>query len=174
MTAALAVPAHQPASARLRRLAERVAGGADQRVSVGELVDALGDTGLGLTLLLLMLPVYVAIPGLPVGIVFGALVALLGIQLLRGAVREADASRTAQAIRSAARTLSEVVPPRDHAVLREYVEVIAVAVAVAMAIRTFFLQPFKSPTGSMQPTLFGEHAGSRVPDGHGMVDLVVL
>ena len=30
-----------------------------------------------------------------------------------------------------------------------------VALAVAMAIRTFFLQPFKIPTGSMQPTLFG-------------------
>jgi len=30
-----------------------------------------------------------------------------------------------------------------------------VALAVAMGIRTFFLQPFKIPTGSMQPTLFG-------------------
>jgi len=38
---------------------------------------------------------------------------------------------------------------------RENVEVLLVALAVAMAIRTFFLQPFKIPTGSMQPTLFG-------------------
>ncbi|MEI9961329.1 MAG: S26 family signal peptidase [Limisphaerales bacterium] len=30
-----------------------------------------------------------------------------------------------------------------------------VALTVAMAIRTFFLQPFKIPTGSMQPTLYG-------------------
>jgi signal peptidase I len=30
-----------------------------------------------------------------------------------------------------------------------------VALAVAMGIRTFILQPFKIPTGSMQPTLFG-------------------
>lgn len=42
-----------------------------------------------------------------------------------------------------------------HPRLRENFEVMLVALAVAMAIRTFFLQPFKIPTGSMQPTLFG-------------------
>jgi signal peptidase I len=45
--------------------------------------------------------------------------------------------------------------PYPHAAWRENVEVLLVALAVAMAIRTFFLQPFKIPTGSMQPTLFG-------------------
>lgn len=39
--------------------------------------------------------------------------------------------------------------------IRENVEVFLVALAVAMGIRTFFLQPFKIPTGSMQPTLYG-------------------
>ncbi|MFA6546281.1 MAG: signal peptidase I [Limisphaerales bacterium] len=42
-----------------------------------------------------------------------------------------------------------------HANWRENVEVVLVAIAVAMAIRTYFLQPFKIPTGSMQPTLYG-------------------
>jgi len=42
-----------------------------------------------------------------------------------------------------------------HASWRENVEVVLVAIAVAMAIRTYFLQPFKIPTGSMQPTLYG-------------------
>src|SRR6266404_6004581 len=45
--------------------------------------------------------------------------------------------------------------PYPNASARENVEVLLVAIAVAMAIRTFFLQPFKIPTGSMQPTLFG-------------------
>src|SRR5439155_6755708 len=45
--------------------------------------------------------------------------------------------------------------PYPNAGFRENVEVLLVAIAVAMAIRTFFLQPFKIPTGSMQPTLYG-------------------
>ncbi len=45
--------------------------------------------------------------------------------------------------------------PYPNAGLRENVEVFLVAIAVAMAIRTFFAQPFKIPTGSMQPTLYG-------------------
>jgi signal peptidase I len=51
--------------------------------------------------------------------------------------------------------------PYPHAAWRENVEVLLVALAVAMAIRTFFIQPFKIPTGSMQPTLFGV---TSVPD----------
>ncbi|MGO9588189.1 MAG: S26 family signal peptidase [Limisphaerales bacterium] len=53
--------------------------------------------------------------------------------------------------------------PYPHALWRENVEVILVAVAVAMAIRTFFLQPFKIPTGSMQPTLFGVNSKNYLP-----------
>ncbi|MBU6411625.1 MAG: S26 family signal peptidase, partial [Verrucomicrobia bacterium] len=45
--------------------------------------------------------------------------------------------------------------PYPNPVWRENVEVLLVAIAVAMGIRTLFLQPFKIPTGSMQPTLYG-------------------
>ena len=38
---------------------------------------------------------------------------------------------------------------------RENFEVLVVALAVAMAFRAYFYQPFQIPTGSMQPTLYG-------------------
>ena len=50
---------------------------------------------------------------------------------------------------------SKWLKPYPHPAWRENVEVLLVAIAVAMGIRTFFLQPFKIPTGSMQPTLYG-------------------
>jgi len=53
--------------------------------------------------------------------------------------------------------------PYPHALWRENVEVLLVAIAVAMGIRTFFLQPFKIPTGSMQPTLFGVTSKNYLP-----------
>lgn len=52
-------------------------------------------------------------------------------------------------------TANAWLKPYPSAGIRENIEVLLVAVAVAMAIRTFFIQPFKIPTGSMQPTLYG-------------------
>ncbi|MBU8901472.1 MAG: signal peptidase I [Victivallales bacterium] len=55
------------------------------------------------------------------------------------------------------RSYGGILPPAKHAWIRECLDIIAVAVAVAFGIRGLFLQPFKIPTSSMQPTLFGIH-----------------
>ena len=51
-----------------------------------------------------------------------------------------------------------------NASYRENFEVLLVALAVAMGVRTFFVQPFKIPTGSMQPTLYGITSKNLAPD----------
>lgn len=50
---------------------------------------------------------------------------------------------------------SAVIPARSHPVWAENIEAIVVAVALAVSFQAYFLKPFKIPTGSMQPTLYG-------------------
>jgi signal peptidase I len=49
----------------------------------------------------------------------------------------------------------QYMPTPKDAAWRENIEVILYAVVVAIGVRSYFLQPFKIPTGSMQPTLNG-------------------
>lgn len=80
------------------------------------------------------------------------------MERLREAMRSPDCARLApSAIESLGETLARVTPVRSASVAREYVEVLAVAVSVAIGFKTYFFQPFKIPTGSMQPTLYGVH-----------------
>jgi len=47
---------------------------------------------------------------------------------------------------------------RKKSVLREYAEAAVIAVLLALFIRTFVVQAFKIPSGSMEPTLLvGDH-----------------
>ena len=66
---------------------------------------------------------------------------------------------------------SEEAAPHKSAT-REYVEAFGIALVLALIIRTFFIQAYKIPSGSMEPTLLiGDHIlvnkliyGLRLPD----------
>lgn len=80
-------------------------------------------------------------------------------------LKVADYGRMNIGIEQLYRVIEAIAPNRSYPGLRENLEVIVVAVAVAMAFRTYFLQPFKIPTGSMQPTLYGIHSDGWVKRG---------
>jgi signal peptidase I len=81
------------------------------------------------------------------------------------ALKDSDTEATKLAIDSVARCCGRISPPRKFSGLRENLEIIVVAIVVAMGIRTYFIQPFKIPTGSMQPSLYGIH-GEEVKEAH--------
>lgn len=58
-----------------------------EAMTVGELVDTFGRTGIGLMLLILSIPAMIPIPGLPVGSLFGVLLLVICAQLMVGADR---------------------------------------------------------------------------------------
>src|SRR5206468_7642899 len=59
------------------------------------------------------------------------------------------------------RSAADAVPgpvPRQKSTAREYAEALGVALLLALVIRTFVVQAFKIPSGSMLPTLqIGDH-----------------
>src|SRR5678815_1513032 len=77
------------------------------------------------------------------------------IGALELAVKERDETRVASEAEKLDKLLAGHVPVHADGWIRENVEVFLVAIVVALGVRTYFLQPFTIPTGSMQPTLNG-------------------
>lgn len=82
-----------------------------------------------------------------------------GIQRVRDVLKSGAWPQVELAATELGARIEALTPKRPWAWLRENLEIIVVALAVAMAFRTYFVQPFKIPTSSMYPTLCGIHYG---------------
>jgi signal peptidase I len=74
-------------------------------------------------------------------------------------LRDIHRSESEEVVQKAMNDLDQICgklqPPSPHTGWRENVEVFIVAITIALGVRTYFVQPFTIPTGSMQPTLNG-------------------
>jgi signal peptidase I len=78
-----------------------------------------------------------------------------GITALEMANKTGETEKIKDAAEHLDKLCHQHLPKIEDAGWRENVEVFLVAIVIALAVRTYFLQPFTIPTGSMQPTLNG-------------------
>jgi len=78
-----------------------------------------------------------------------------GMAALERAISGGDRKGVEAATQELDKKWSKLSPAPKDAEWRENCEVFLVAIVIAIGVRTFFLQPFTIPTGSMQPTLNG-------------------
>jgi signal peptidase I len=75
---------------------------------------------------------------------------------LLAAVKAGDREKAAEASKQLRATCENSLPrEKPQGWFEENVEVMFVAIVIALGLRAYYLQPFRIPTGSMQPTLNG-------------------
>ena len=80
------------------------------------------------------------------------------------AIREKDRAKVDEASKQLRATCEHALPrERPQGWFEENVEVMFVAIVIALGLRAYYLQPFRIPTGSMQPTLNGI-VGTQLPE----------
>lgn len=77
---------------------------------------------------------------------------------LSDALAEEDSKRLEKAALRLEESYQQFLAQPKKSTVREYAEAIAIAIILALFIRTFVVQAFKIPSGSMEPTLLvGDH-----------------
>ena len=75
---------------------------------------------------------------------------------LQAAIKSQDREAVKSAEKQLTQAWEKALPDyRRPGMLPENIEILFVAIVIALGIRAYFLQPFRIPTGSMQPTLNG-------------------
>lgn len=77
------------------------------------------------------------------------------LQELDQALQKKERNLVSSAQEKIEKLFGQLIPERPHRALAENVEAIVIAIVLALGIQAYFLKPFKIPTGSMQPTLYG-------------------
>lgn len=85
----------------------------------------------------------------------GVVAMLTALAALDGALVDGHSGRIRIKLEELQFASHQWIKPHPRRIWRGTVEIILVALVVALGIRTFFIQPFTIPTGSMQPTLYG-------------------
>lgn len=83
---------------------------------------------------------------------------------LQDAMRARDSGRIDKLSAEINTVCEKALPEARQSELAENIEVFFVAIVIALGIRSYIAQPFKIPTGSMQPTLYGLVANNTEED----------